>query len=535
MKLTVKNCLLLESFKDAVVLAGQGGMKNEVGNVTVLEASDLDDFVGNMINNILEGKELVLTAFFTIKDDVEKQLNAIKVLQKNNASGLVLFYIGLIVNDISPKLIDLCNELNFPLIYINPNNNDLGYGEVIRDIMQEIFYEDDSSKLFVQNILKEISKIKNKNKDLQSVMDIICKKTNSSIILINKSNKIVLTSGIESINKLKIIEKNLNNIISNYKNRRDLLKINLENGFLTIHSKLIDIGKIEYMLVVIKENKNIRNKNEIRSICEVIEIGANIWNYDPIKEIENELIRQLIKNNKIILRLLVEQLNINLNDIYSIIIMKEGKDSLEVTTVQNRIEEIYEKFKIKYIQGSYEDKYIFLIIKEKQKYRESYLKSFLEEMLIGNGESILLTEINDEEEISKLINTSIDVIEKMKLVYRNKNIFSKYDVKLVSQCINLLDKKEEYTSYLQLLEPIKNYDKKNNSKMLDTFGILLIDNDLNIKKSSQDLFIHQNTVQYRIKKIEEILGENINKSSVIFTYLIALTLDRLISKKNKKY
>lgn len=527
MKLTIQDCLLLNSFKDALILAGKGGIKNEVGDVTVLEASDLDDSVENMINNILKGKEIILTTFFTIKDDVEKQLQAVKVLQKNNASGLVIFHIGLIVSDISFKLIDLCNELNFPLIYINPNNKDLGYGEVIRDIMQELFYENDSSKLFIQNILKEVSKIKNKNKDLQSVMEIICQNTNSSMLLINKESKIVLTAGIKNVDKLNVIKENLHIIINNYKNRVDLFKIDMEAGFLTIYSKLIDIGKIEYMLVLIKENKNIKQKNEIRSICQVIEIGANIWNYDPLKEIENELIKQLIQYDKVILKLLAEQININLNDIISIIIMNAERDSLEVTTIQNKIEDIYEEFDIKYIQGSYQGKSIFLIF---GKNKRNYIKPVLQEILENNGGGILLTEIRDDEEASRLINTSINVIDKVKLVYRNKNIFSKYDIKLVGQSINLLDNKEEYMSYLQLLEPIKNYDKKNNSKMLDTFGVLLIDNDLNIKKSSQDLFIHKNTVQYRIKKIEELIGESIYKSSVIFMYLIALTLDRLISK-----
>jgi len=56
---TVKDCLKLNAFKDATLIAGSSGLKRRVKSVTVLENFDnLDN-----IKNVSKKQELVLTSF----------------------------------------------------------------------------------------------------------------------------------------------------------------------------------------------------------------------------------------------------------------------------------------------------------------------------------------------------------------------------------------------------------------------------------------------------------------------------------------
>lgn len=57
----------------------------------------------------------------------------------------------------------------------------------------------------------------------------------------------------------------------------------------------------------------------------------------------------------------------------------------------------------------------------------------------------------------------------------------------------------------QIIQPLRDYDDKYHTQILET-AISYIDNDQNIKRTSEALFQHDNTIRYRIKKIKEILG-----------------------------
>ncbi len=62
---------------------------------------------------------------------------------------------------------------------------------------------------------------------------------------------------------------------------------------------------------------------------------------------------------------------------------------------------------------------------------------------------------------------------------------------------------------LTTLGPLIDYDKTNNSCLLDTLRQLL-DHSFSYKKVAQNLYIHINTLYYRINKIQELLGMDIS-------------------------
>ncbi len=57
----------------------------------------------------------------------------------------------------------------------------------------------------------------------------------------------------------------------------------------------------------------------------------------------------------------------------------------------------------------------------------------------------------------------------------------------------------------QIIQPLMDYDDKYHTQILET-AIAYIENDQNIKRTSEALFQHDNTIRYRIKKIKELLN-----------------------------
>ena len=65
---------------------------------------------------------------------------------------------------------------------------------------------------------------------------------------------------------------------------------------------------------------------------------------------------------------------------------------------------------------------------------------------------------------------------------------------------------EIYREYMsEIIEPIKNYDKKHGTELLSTAKIF-VENEGHIVETARALHQHNNTIRYRIARIKEILG-----------------------------
>ena len=56
-----------------------------------------------------------------------------------------------------------------------------------------------------------------------------------------------------------------------------------------------------------------------------------------------------------------------------------------------------------------------------------------------------------------------------------------------------------------------------------------LENSLNISETSRDLFMHRNTLMYRLDKIERITGLNIRKFSDAVTFRVITILYKLLN------
>lgn len=70
------------------------------------------------------------------------------------------------------------------------------------------------------------------------------------------------------------------------------------------------------------------------------------------------------------------------------------------------------------------------------------------------------------------------------------------------------------------------YDRENDTDLFQTLTCMK-NNDWNMKRSSQQLYIHYNTMKYRYKKIEEILDVNLEDSEERFAISLSIKLLRM--------
>ena len=114
MKITLAEALTFGGLNDAEVLAGKDHLDNLVESVSTIEVTE-----DAMVEWIFKD-QLYITAMYSVKDDVKKQIHLVEMLHRKQCSGLVLCHIGIWMQAIHPDLIRACDELGFPLIKANP-------------------------------------------------------------------------------------------------------------------------------------------------------------------------------------------------------------------------------------------------------------------------------------------------------------------------------------------------------------------------------------------------------------------------------
>lgn len=71
------------------------------------------------------------------------------------------------------------------------------------------------------------------------------------------------------------------------------------------------------------------------------------------------------------------------------------------------------------------------------------------------------------------------------------------------------------------------YDKETESELVPTLASWL-DNNLNIAQTARSLFIHRNTLLYRIEKISSILNTDLKDSNELLKYQLALKIYQIL-------
>uniref|UniRef100_UPI0023F0AD56 PucR family transcriptional regulator n=1 Tax=Globicatella sulfidifaciens TaxID=136093 RepID=UPI0023F0AD56 len=79
------------------------------------------------------------------------------------------------------------------------------------------------------------------------------------------------------------------------------------------------------------------------------------------------------------------------------------------------------------------------------------------------------------------------------------------------------------TLFERYIKPLKNYDQQNNTSLLKT-AISYFTNDMKKKQTSDNLFIHVNTLNARLERIEEVLNIDLFSSKDIVLFGLSLNL-----------
>lgn len=134
-------------------------------------------------------------------------------------------------------------------------------------------------------------------------------------------------------------------------------------------------------------------------------------------------------------------------------------------------------------------------------------------------------------DLSKL---SLAVIEAEKCltigmsVWPEQQFFHYEDMGFYRLIVNQTKPEELKAFYQDTLEPLVIYDENNQTCLVPTLEVFLKHNG-SITLTAQSLFVHYNTVKYRIRQIEELVGATLKDAEIRFNLQVALKVRQLLT------
>ena len=522
MKITVKDCLTLEAFKPCDIVAGERNLSNRVRSVSVMDAADLDTAVRN--NGVKE--QLVLTSFYGMTGKEKLQTEVVKELAKCGISGLVVFHAENGVTKDDKVIIEAAESLGLPFILI-PVENDAEYSDAIEQIMDKMLYGDNFRNNLINNTIYHLLNFE-KHSNFPTALREAAISNELQVVLLSKDFNPILVVETRHVATISEAVKTLKEHEESHSGMYSLINV---EGILAYWGSITIENEAYFLLIV--DNDDNYSAGEITKLAEIIELAIGMWKYTPERDVKAELIKALIRGNRSLAYSLKDEVGINPENIVSVFFAK-GIDNPQSEDAILKFEQ-EEKFEVMRIQ---EDEETFgVIVKDAsdkehdpQVVKASCLGLF--DMLKEDTKSVRIFHSTGVDGIEgaadgfRLISETWSFVEN---VFPYKRVFTKYELVVVSNCINIqVQGGYLKKNYAELLEPFKKEMGENKAKqLLETLETFVLDAGMNSSKTSEFMGIHTNTVQYRLKRINEVLGAEITGNRVIPGLTIALALKRL--------
>lgn len=517
MKVTVADCLELNAFDGAEVLAGKINTDNEVKSISVLDICDPADFKLKKCDKA----EILLTGFLGCKKNVDMQCETVRAAAENGCAALAVYYIGKAFKALDKRVIAAAEKAQLPLIAMKDNSD---YSQAITEVMDRVLYGDNFRNRLISNTVFHLLNFE-KHSSFQSAV---------REAAINNDFQLIILS--EDFNPILTVETRYNATIA------DAIKLGKEknvegdskvytmidvNGVLTYWGPVTINTDKYYMFIV--DNEDSYTAGEITKLAEIIELAMGMWKYTPERDAKAEFIKALIRGNKSLAYTLKDEAKISGEEILSVFFTK----GIEPDT-ENQIFADFEKAEdlniMRITEG--DETYGMILTYEDEDvdpdYRNSCVQLF--NRLKGNKKARIfhVTGLNGIEgagDAYRLISESWSFVQN---VFPYKRVFTKYELTLVSNCINIqIQGGFVKKNYIELLEPFKEAGENKGRQLLETLETFVLDAGMNSGKTAEFMGIHANTVQYRLKKINEMLGVEITGNRVIPGLTMALALKRL--------
>jgi PucR family transcriptional regulator, purine catabolism regulatory protein len=533
----VREIFSLSGLKYAYIKAGIDGLDNKISSVTVLEVAET-----KRQNWLIEG-QLYITSLYAVMNNVERQLEIFESLIKAKSAGVVICHLDLWLKNIDPRIEELCNRMNFPLIIANSETT---YIEIMNPIILKLM-EETSDEYFDPNLMqnKLIEYVVSK-KDVRVIYKTMTDYYGGKIWFLDINNQLIYPRHDPEFSEL------LNYF---FESSTEMQTLDDENKMMTIHDKkyifkLVKSQNMFFGTVVaeFEDNKLMHSKSILDIISRIYTListkSSRVSEFEMQRQQEyiGDLITWNFRSEEVAIKIGMD-LNWDIQKINQIIVLNinrfQENPREDLRELERYIENIqYQKTKSMIrnenqynLVGLRSDLIIIFIAEQSTEAEDRIIKlcdrllETWDHNLAGDISIGISNEFSDFRDIPKAYTEAIEAYKFGRRYFGDNECTLYKDLGCFGLIREFRENKKLTASLDKIFIKLKEYDEKNKQDLYNTMSHLVI-HDMNVDKVAESMFIHKNTVLYRKNKIVDILGFEPWKMPYLLNTLMIIALEQ---------
>ncbi|OCA88129.1 transcriptional regulator [Bacillus sp. FJAT-27225] len=563
--LTVKDLFSIKAIDGLKIVAGEQGINREISLVNIIENPDAFDW--------LSPNELLLSTGYIFKDNIDYQNRIIKELAEINCAGLIV-KMRRYFERLPQNMIEQANKYGLPLIEL-PFEYTLS--KVISIINEKASGRYDLLNRKTLDMHNLFFRITLEGGGIERIVSLLSETINNPIVLVDKdwrllhytehkNNKIPLEYSLDLVKNRPAFNQafqdsipiTINDIKKSIKRIYDLEGIEVKCrvlpvavssqlfGYIVVWQTVNELTEFDY--IILEQASTILALEGIKA-KEIEEVKLRIR-----EDFFDDLLTGKITSSDTI-KTLCDLHGLNANYMYSTIVINmdpldyENNEDLIARKyhLENRakriVELIYEycSFAHGEITAFYRNNRIIILLGQnanREPLTVNEAKNYGSEILRILEKHILKTAFQigigrQYRRIDSLHKSFSEATESIRLMQRlnHQNGVAHFEDHSVYHFLdsNIKDLQLE-DFFMKRLGKLYEQDKTQGTDYISTLENYFA-NNINISETAKAMFLHRNTVIYRIDKIKEILNTDLKNSEELLQIQLALKIYRLLNKK----
>lgn len=518
MYITVRNILEIEAFKDVELIAGESGIDRRVENVFIMEVPDIYAYI--------DENGLLLTTLYPIADNPEALQTILPKLAERNIAGVAIKP-GRYVDEIPTFMLEQAKQLNLPLLMLPKDAN---LSELTNQVLTTLLDARTSVLEFRNKVHQQLLDLLLEGADLTKFVYSTARMIDAPVLLLNNELEYLDSSLDIDTAQIKINTEANSLQMDSYPKHLHSIEVN-QHIYLqeNIFFQPIFAGDREfgYLVILLEADKDIKD-NLIIAVEQASFLVAFLFQSEQaLLEKERNHLSSFVRdvfNDQFTSRteILEKSKVFNWKFQFPIVMISikanigESKDRLALyykildsgvfeRMVAATLEIPEENCKVLYFNDSL---LCFVSIKNETNLKSklhrigtSLLKNFNERGHIGVSISDVVYGVDD---LREAYSNSMLVFKIYRENLENESFVHFYtDIGLFRLFHNIKDTSvlEEFVT--DKIGAVIEYDEGKEVKLIETLRYY-IKNNTNLQKTAEDLYVHYNTMRYRMNKLKEL-------------------------------
>lgn len=531
--------------KHAKIAAGQLGMNRSVASVNMMDAPDIIHY--------LKPNELLLTTAYAIKESPNDLLELVRQMADKQCAGLGI-KTKRFISEIPASVLQLADELNFPIVEI-PLDSPLG--ELTTQILSYILEKRTDELRYALETHQAFSRIVMEGKGMTGVMNSLSTLIQHPVLLIDHWGQVTVQSrsphpiSPQKKKTLSDLSKSIRTTGARYfsllADQEPVSAFPIEiyrqrQGFILVLGTMLDdpfsvlaveqaanVARFEFMKQYALEESSRRIKNEFFAdfLDEQITSDEEIINRGKYYGLQK---RQAYK-------CIVAGID-DSTEIYSKkFVDREDSFNQFKDQIYEYLDDRFTRLKKPYILFTKAHQFVMLLpVEDAHAEPESeeqdwngILRSIQDRLYEDLEVSLSFGVGNYAEQLTDIPACFHKALESLRSGYesRKKRFIQSYRVKELAELLRMIPHKNLKQFYDNTLKGLADSNDREDMNLIQTIAVYMENNCL-ISETAKQLYIHRNTVSYRLNKCEEILGRSLKDPNEVLKLRVALMVRTLL-------